>query len=254
MRLAYSRLRDLSMHDATAQLSAWLTSGRLALIAAGFRCNTRMELGTRLGIVQETLPFDNGFFPPAAIARLLRADRLDLREHHLPCQKISHFLHEDLGVGIRFLPSTYDRIDQQVTGADMPDINRYLDSTFGYYTLDTNGNYVLAHYNWHRLAENGVDCVHNVQANVAAIETLLTRRLQRLRQKCSDAEIVLLVYGELRGLQYMMVGDDMFSLTDLSPMRVAADEVFGSKSRVITLDEVRTPEAVLELLHSFPGS
>lgn len=233
---------------AAKELNSMVAAGRLAIISAGFRCFTKIQLSEQLGVEQESLVFDSGFFPPAAVARLLDNDAINLTECHTACIKTENFQHSELGLGIRFEPSTYAAIDAFAESRKMPGINSYLDSTFGYYTLDKTHGYVLAHYNWHRFGAGKGGRVHDVTANITATGELLTKRLNRIKQKCRDATTVLMVVGETQGYRFMMIGDEIFPLNDATPIADAAKRLFGNKCRIVSLEDMATPEMALELV------
>tara|TARA_B100000378_G_scaffold40309_2_gene30123 strand:+ start:1703 stop:2413 length:711 start_codon:yes stop_codon:yes gene_type:complete len=234
--------------DAGKTVQSLIASSELAIISAGFRCFTKIEIAKQLGIEQESLAFDSGFFPPAAVARMLDSEAIDLTVGHTACIKTENFQSPDIGLGIRFEPSTYAEIDALATAPKMPGINSYLDSTFGYYTLDKANGYVLAHYNWHRFGAGKGGRVHDVEANIEAIGALLTKRLNRIKQKCRDAKKVLMVVGETQGYRHMTIGDCHFALDDVSPIMDASKRHFGSKCRVVSLGDVATADMVLGLL------
>lgn len=236
------------MSDAGETLGKLVASGDLAIVSAGFRCFTKTELTKQLGIKQESLAFDSGFFPPVTVARMLDNDVINPTAGHTACIKTENFQHQDMGLGIKFEPSTYAEIDALATAPNMPGINSYLDNTFGYYTLDKANGYVLAHYNWHRFGAGKGGRVHNVTANIKAIGELLTKRLNRIKQKCRDADKVLMVVGETQGYRHMTIGDHHFALDDFVPIMEAANRQFGSKCRVVSLDDVATPDMALGLL------
>lgn len=73
--------------EAQLRLQKLLADGELAIVSAGFRCFTKIELSKQLGIDQESLTFDSGFFPPAALARMLESDVIDLSKGHTACIK-----------------------------------------------------------------------------------------------------------------------------------------------------------------------
>lgn len=234
--------------EAQLRLQQLLADGELAIVSAGFRCFTKIELSKQLGIDQESLTFDSGFFPPAAVARMLESDVIDLSKGHTACIKTEDFDSAAHGRGIRFERSSYADIDRLATSPKMPGINQYLDSTFGYYTLSENDGYVLAHYNWHKFGAGKGGRIHNVAKNISAIGDLLTKRLNRLKQKCDRATSVLMVVGETQGYRYMMVDDEAHSLLDNSPIAEAGRHVFGAKCQMVTLSDVATATDALRIL------
>lgn len=232
---------------AKQRLSELMESGELAIIPVGFRCFTKIELEKQLGIDQDTLVFDNGFFPPIAVARLLAGKMVNFDAGHTACIKIENHVDVDNGLGIRFVSSTYSEIDQLATSPDLPEINRFLDSTFGYYTLDIANRYVLAHYNWHPFGAVG-DRAHNVAENIVTTSEILTRRLERIMQRCHDARSILFVSGETQGYRYMQIDDEVHDLHDFGPIAQAARDLFGDKCRLATLGDLASAEEAIALI------
>jgi hypothetical protein len=238
------------------RLSRLHDSGELAIIAIGFRCFTKSKIKERLGVeLKKSYPFDNGFFPPISIARVLKTKRINLnfdqpRPNHTVCIKYENYNDPAFGYGIKFRSSTYEEINSAVASRDMDGINKYLDSSFGYYTLDMENQFVLAHYNWHSFAnEKKPERIHDPIANINNINGMLNRRLDRMFEKCNAAKYVLLVFGETQGYRHMMIDDHHFDLNDLSPIEKVAKEIFvHSNVFVKKLDDVNTPQKVLSLL------
>ena len=231
-----------------SQLGELVASGDVAIISAGFRCFTKIEITKQLGIAQESLAFDSGFFPPAAVARMLSSDAIGFQHGHVPCMKFENFEDRELGKGLRFTTSTYEEIDRLAVSPTMPNLNQMLDSTFGYYTLDIEHQYVLAHYNWHKFAAGKNGRVWDVDENVRTTGLLLTKRLNRLKEKAERARVVLLVVGETQQYKFMMIDDAVHMLNDYAVVAEAAARLFGEKCRVVTLRDIATPQAALDLL------
>jgi len=235
------------------KLRKLLASGDVVIVPVGFRCFTKEILYRRLGISQPSLPFDVGFFPPVSVANLLRNKKLDLSFDdplsHAVCIKTENHVDEKYGLGIRFETTTYDQIDSIVKDRTQDDINRYLDSTFGYYTLDKKNNFVLAHYNWHRFADkkqsNGIS---DPKLNLRFINELMNRRLQRLFDMCERAKIIFFVYDETQGYRYMAVDDSYYDLIDLDPIKLEAESQFKAKTVVMKLKDVATARQMLEVV------
>lgn len=230
------------------RLHGLIESGDVAIVSAGFRCFTKIELGKQLGITQESLAFDSGFFPPAAVARMLESDTIDLGQNHTACIKTENFRHEQHGNGIRFVSSSYGEIDRLATGPNMPGINQYLDSTFGYYTLDKNNGFVLAHYNWHRFGAGKGGRVHDIRSNILSVGQLLTKRLNRIKQKCQTAKSVLFVIGETQGYRHMTIDNVASLLDDIDAIQDSTKKLFGGKCQAVALEDVSTAEAALRYL------
>ena len=99
---------------------------------------------------------------------------------------------------------------------DIKNINKYLDSTFGYYTLDLDNEFVLAHYNWHIFADKDkLKGIYDPILNIKNINNILNRRIERMLNKCNTAKYILLIFGEAQEYKYMMIDDCHFDLEDV---------------------------------------
>lgn len=227
-------------------------SGELAMIPAGFRCFTKMEIFKKLGLKQASLPFDNGFFSPYSIASILRNKNIQINfpeennNTHAVCIKTENHTYENLGQGIKFEKSTYDEINLLAVDKKQKDINRYLDSTFGFYTLDIKNKFVLAHYNWHRFHdEEKSKGVYNVGVNISNINEMLNARIERMFEMCRKAKYVVFVFCNLQNYKYMAIDDDLYNLDDLEFLSETAKDVFGGKCLTTKLSEISTADKLL---------
>jgi hypothetical protein len=227
--------------------------GQVAIIPVGFRCFTKTELYPRLGISQATLPFDNGFFPPQAVSKILEKQHVDLKfsghSSHAVCIKHEFYHDCQLGLGIKFETSTYNEINELAKSEDQKDLNKYLDSSRAYYTLDLKNNYVLAHYNWHKFSDtkhsNGNT---DPEYNLARLNELINKRIKRLLDMCSKAEIILFVYDETQGYNFMAIDDICFGLADLEPIKTRAKAMFGTKALVIQSKYIKSPHHMVKII------
>ena len=71
--------RKLNPSPSEFTLQALVKNGEVAIIPIGFRCQTKLSIATELNISQATLPFDNGFFPPASVASIIRNPIVNLK-------------------------------------------------------------------------------------------------------------------------------------------------------------------------------
>ena len=232
-----------------------LQSGKLALIPAGFRCHTKQHLAESLGVEQASLPFDSGFFSPHSVASILRNKEIRLSysqgddKTHSVCIKSEHFLDERLGRGIEFRRSSYEELSSLVASRQQEDISKYLDSTFGYYTLDERNMFVLAHYNWHKFsAKENNNGIIDPKINVPNINGLLNRRLKRMFDLCEVAEYVVFVVGEFQEYEFITIDEETFNLSDLGSLNDAAREVIGGKCVVAKYSEIDTAIKLLKTI------
>jgi len=213
--------------------------GAAAIIPIGFRCFTAKYLRRRIGLSQNTHPFDVGFFPPTSVASILEFPQVSLcvqqRSSFDICQKYENHKHPTHGNGIMFCRSSKEEIDLEVSDKSKGEINQYLDATFGYYTLDNRHRYVLAHYNWHAFAseKHSRGCT-DMSINLINATEILNRRIDRMMKLCHAAEIVIFVFHNPNNYEYMQIDDEICDLCDLSDVKNAAKAVFNAKAHVLT--------------------
>ena len=206
-----------------------ILSGELVIIPIGFRCHTRRKIEGKYGPISEkTLPFDAGFFPPQSVASIIRSGKVNLGKQHGQddysiCIKQEKQYEIDRGHGIVFSTSDYPDIDAAIETCSRKDRNKYLDSTFGYYTLNSKHNFVLAHYNWHRLACTADPNKSSDPAeNIKNINRMLNRRLERMFHNCKKANWIIFVFAETQCYEFMKIDQQYFDLKDLSQILEAA--------------------------------
>lgn len=210
----------------------------LLLIPCGFRCHTKSALKLNLGIKQASLPFDSGFFSMESICNILRNEVISLNfDNHAVCKKEENFKHPSYGKVLKFTPSSYDEIDSIIKTCEKNELNKYLDTTYGYYTWDKENDFVLAHFNWHKKSQHESG-VYNKSQNIENINSLLNRRIERMFELCHKAKIIIFVVGEFQGYDKMIIGDRFFSTKNTSILRESLISKFGSKAKVVNFDEV----------------
>lgn len=229
-----------------------IASGRVVIAPSGFRCFTKEHLYPALGISQPSLPFDSGFFPPQAIADIIKEHEINLSandaETNTACIKYEGYNDPIHGYGIKFEKSTYVTIDGLAKYKNQKDINKLLDSTYGYYTLDVKNSYVLAHYNWHRFAFPEKSPVPSLASNISEVNGIMNRRIQRLFESCKNAQLIIFIYHETQGYKFMAIDDEYFDLVDLTPIRSALKSKFNAKVIVLNASEIKTPKIALNII------
>lgn len=229
-------------------------SKELAIIPIGFRCFTSMRIREDLGLRQASLPFDSGFFSPESVASVLLDPKIDLRlslddKNHSVCMKCEQFNDKDHGLGIQFNRTSYDEIESLLIDKNMDGINSYLDSTFGYYTLDEKHKFVLAHYNWHKFADfSKSGGITNPEENLPRISEMLNKRLTRMFDLCKSANDIIFVFGNYQGYRYIKIDEKVHSLEDFSLLNKVVEDLFPGKAHVVLSQEVDTADKVLTLL------
>jgi hypothetical protein len=256
LRNEITRMRPKFWTPSAFKLRKLYSSGELIIIPIGFRCYTKQEVYNHLGLTNKfSYPFDSGFFPPESVASVLERQEIHLDYDALPpnhsiCIKTEGYNDSDFGNGIKFQESSYGEVGEQVTDPGDKKIDSYLDSTYGYYTLDKLNKYVLAHYNWHSYASN-LDPTRKFQPaqNLAKINDNLNRRMQRLIKDCQSAKHLIFVFSNRQNYNYMMINDEVLSLRDLDPVRKVTAKLFPSHNiRVKHLSEISSPSKLISCL------
>ena len=243
-----AKLQEYREHE---KVQTMVKSGALAIIPAGFRCHTRMNLAKALGLSQVSLPFDSGFFPPSSIASVLKTRQVALkfpdpnRSTHQVCIKNDNE-RRDNRRGINFRTSSYEEINSLVRDRNQPNINSLLDATFGYYTLDKANGFVLAHYNWHQFAgEKLSKGVRQPELNIPNINQTLNNRIERMFDMCDRAQKIIFVVSREQFCDFMAIDDDVYNLDDIEPIRDAVAQIFGERAIVVELHEIDTAHKLL---------
>ncbi len=226
--------------------------GKVAIIPVGFRCFTKEYLYPKLRISQASLPFDSGFFSPYSVGKIIKNQQIDLKfndpSSQTVCIKHENYTDSKLGLGIKFETSTYEEVGHLAISKDQEDINKYLDSTFGYYTLDVKNSYVLAHYNWYRFADVEYSNGHTEpEYNLIKMSELLNRRIQRFINMCEKAEIIFFVYSETQGYHYMAIDDVYYNLNDMEPIILASKSMFKAKPVVVREEDITSPRYLVKM-------
>lgn len=228
-------------------------SGELVIIPAGFRCQTKMSIDSQLGLKQASLPFDSGFFSPYSVDLVLKNKKIELsypeenNKTHNVCIKLENYNDSSLGKGIKFERATYDEINQLAKDKNQKDINCYLDSTFGFYTLDNKNKFVLAHYNWHHFSD-GVKSkgIYDRSINISNINDILNKRITRMFELCHKAKYVIFAFGEFQDYKYMAIDNDIYPLNDFNLLSKTALDIFGNKCLVTNFSDINTANKLLE--------
>ena len=177
-------------------------------IPCGFRCKTKGKMSIQYKIQKrETLPFDNGFWSPYSIKKILDNKYIHINlKNTVPCIKIQTYMNNNKK-GIKFVESSYEEINKYIekNGYD----NKYLDNTKGYYTLLKDYGCVLAHYNWHKSSGQNIT---DPKINLKIIEETLNRRKERLENIIKNSN-TLHIYYDKAGVEFIIINDEKFDLT-----------------------------------------
>ncbi|MDL2191266.1 hypothetical protein QQF40_07655 [Cobetia sp. LC6] len=220
-------------------ISKRVSNGELAIIPIGFRCYTKKILGKN-SILQASLPFDNGFFPSSSVASIIINGEVDLvncgvssKHGHDVCIKKENLIDGFSKKYIHFRRSDYHDIDEFVSSSKKNDLNNFLDSTRGYYTLDRFHNYVLAHYNWHKSADSKLSKgISDPVENIKAINDIMNKRIARMNRMCESASDVFFIYYNHQGYDYMKIDDCVYEARNLGVIRDAVVSKYGYKCQV----------------------
>lgn len=233
------------------RLTKMIKDGNVAIIPIGFRCHTAMAIKVKLGISQPSLPFNSGFFSPHSVARLLTEQKVDLNYHdngatHTVCTKTESNIDSIHGRGIKFETKGYDYINDAAKSRDQENINHYLDSTFGYYTLDRNCNYVLAHYNWHSFSDDRKSKgITDPAINLRETSEILSKRIDRMMRLCNKAEHIFFIFYESQKYNYIQIDNEYYFLDDFSEVREVCDKFFGDKYTLVRLSDINSVSDLL---------
>jgi len=224
------------------KLLSLLKSGDIAIIPIGFRCHTKMMIKDKLGFSQASLPFDSGFFSPHAVASIFNLPKVALNyaddTSHTVCIKYENYQEVQKGKGIKFELSSYQEIDDIALLTNLPELNHYLDSTFGYYTLDKSHKFILAHYNWHLLADDiQSKGIKHPMDNIPLINEMFNKRIERMLELCHRAKYVFFVYLNQNG-DYIKIGDEFYDLADYSELESCLDSKYEFKYSILNAQNI----------------
>lgn len=254
-KLKYYNRKLRPLTDNEKIIKNLLDSGELVLIPAGIRCYTKSILFKCFGLEQASLPFDSGFFTPDSIANILESGTINLEypdpnNTHKVCIKHEDCYDSELGNGISFKSSAYEYINEQAKNREQPDINKFLDSTFGYYTLDVKNQFVLAHYNWHVFAnESKSQGVYDTKANILKINDILNKRINRLFTMCEKAKYIFFTVGEFHSYKYMSIDEVCYDLTDFKRLSAVSNKLFSGKCVVEKITDIDTADKLLKKIN-----
>jgi len=182
-------------------------------LSCGFRCYCKLVINHQLKIKQPSMPFDSGFFPVSSIIKFMETDEIYINlKNTVPCIKTERFHHNNR-LGISFETSSYTQIDDYIgkNGYD----NSYLDGTKGYYTLCEDYGFVLAHYNWHKSADQSRSKgVTEPEKNINNINHILSRRKLRLLDMIDGSEKINLCFYQNQKYEFMMVNQMSYTILD----------------------------------------
>lgn len=155
---------------------------------------------------------------------------------------------------IRFQESSYAEIDERISHPGQPNINRFLDSTFGYYTLDTRHGYVLAHYNWHKFA-CGIkgDRPESSKSWLKGAEQIMNRRLSRLDTMCRTARSILCVHDKLPSLKTLKIGPVDYQLSSHNEVEKVFEKRYSKHARLIAITDFLKPDLTELLVNQLVG-
>lgn len=237
------------------KLRDMIKAGEIAIIPAGFRCYTREHIRKKFKFNQPSMPFNSGFFSPSSIASIIRNPIINLKYPentltHSVCIKYENHMDSALGRGIKFQKSSYAEINSLATSRDLMGINKYLDHTYGYYTLDMQHNFVLAHYNWHVFAtQSKSKGIYDPNINIENINKTLNRRIQRMFDLCNSSKYVFFVVGEFQKYNYMMIDDKYFDLHNFSELADTVKSAFNTKCFVTSFADIDSADKLFAMMN-----
>lgn len=215
---------------------ARLFLNNLVVIPIGFRCYTKGIFSRLFNFKQASLPFDSGFFPPKSIENVFKSGFKPLAyDNHSVCIKTENYKISEHVSGVRFETSTYGFINEKVRVGKS--INSFVDSTFGYYTLSHDNEFVLAHYNWHpRASIDKSKGVYEVDANLSKINEMFEVRLRRLDLLCANSEEIILLHSNSQNYQVMEVDDKSYCLSEFESLQNVVASRYKKNTIVMSID------------------
>jgi len=175
----------------------------------------------------KSLPFDNGFFPPASVASVLKSGNMNLVLNNNEPGNF-HFCKKVID-GAHFVSMPEQQIETELQLKGGYD-NELLDSTCGYYTHNIDHGYVLAHYIWH---ESAGRYVTNYRNTIDDISSMFQRRLERLYEICSSHGNRFYIYYSPQQYKTLKIDNDIYDLTDMETIKDQLDKSFPTGENII---------------------
>lgn len=154
---------------------------------------------------------------------------------------------------ISFKTTSYENIINHVKDKNQDDINKFLDSTFGFYTLDKKHRFVLAHYNWHQFAskEKSKGLV-TPEENLPIINTMMNNRIKRMFDLINSSEFTFFVFYDPQNFSNMKVDNEKLYFNKIENLRNTLKEKINCEFNILTLkrNEKIKAETLLDLYHS----
>ena len=193
-------------------------------IPVGFRCYTQDKLRNN-NLKAETLPFDFGFFPPQSIVSVLKSGNMNLllddRKEPMNfsfCKKIRGLK------SFSFQEISESEIDKQLEGGYD---NKLLDTSCGYYTLNKEHNFVLAHYLYHNSSKRYKTNYRNI---IDIISDMFQRRLNRLNELCANHKNKFFIHYHQQPYNSVKINENEYDLTDMDILKNQLTERFGENT------------------------
>ncbi len=237
----------------TIKLRRLVESGEIAIIPIGFRCHTAKVFSKKAGVELPSLPFSSGFFPPESLVSVFQNPKVDLQfddqgKSHAVAIKTEGYEDAEYGLGIKFESSDYQAINSLASSPEIEEINKYLDSTYGYYTIDKTHKFVLAHYNWHPFSSpQKSGGITDPAVNLKNINEMMNRRISRMLMMCEKAKHIFFVYHEGNRYKSMWIDDERMELGSFKEFDDFCSSSFGSKYSRVNTDEIISAKRLLAL-------
>lgn len=248
----YKRSLRSRYSDEKSKINSLVNNREICIIPIGFRCFTKKWIHDNLGVKQPSLPFDSGFFSPFSVASLLRNPTVSMNmssETHNVCIKTSVYHDDKHGSGIAFESSDYETINNIVKEPTTPKINKYLDSTFGYYTLNKQHKFILAHYNWHKLSDiKKSKGITNPEENLNLINSLFERRIERMFNLIKNSNKVILLFLNNPKNKYLKIDDEFYFLDEIDHIKNSLNS-FKKDISIINIDNTLNAKTFLERIN-----
>ena len=102
-----------------------------------------------------------------------------------------------------------------------------MDTTCGYYTLNKDHNFVLAHYLWHESSKNYIT---NYRNTIDILSDMFQRRLDRLNEQCANHKNKFFIHYHCQPYNSVKINDSEYDLTDMDILKNQLTESFGENT------------------------
>jgi len=175
-------------------------------------------------LISFSLPFNNGFFTPQSIASILKSENMNFLLSGTREPKNFSFCKKIDGKCNSFQEISESEIDEQIKDGYN---NQFLDDSCGYYTLNKEHNFVLAHYLWHKSSKNYKT---NYRNTIDILSGMFQRRLNRLNELCANHKNKFFIHYHHQPYNSVKINNNEYDLTDMGILKNQLTESFGENT------------------------